>query len=400
MDVTARVRSGTNTVEVAVVNGGDAANPAGLIGTLDLELAGGTRRTLHTDGSWEAAEKPAGPWAAARTLGPRGMAPWGELQPATSTVTPPPPYAGYEAAARVLADRGVRLDFESDLPLRYIHRRADGADIYFVANPVPVPIRASCRFRTALPHAALWDAATGRMTAGRRTIEADGRARVDLALDPHASVFVIFTPRPDPAAAADAPLHASMKPVQTLEGPWEIAFQPGRGAPEKAAFASLTPWNEHAEDGIRHFSGVATYRKRFQVSGFRCQGGPAAPPAEAPAPGASVPPRPSSLAPRLLLDLGRVEVMARVRLNGKDLGVVWTPPMQVDATDALREGENELEIEVANLWPNRLIGDQALPEEKRISWTTWNPYKKDSPLLPSGLLGPVTILREIGRAHV
>lgn len=86
--------------------------------------------------------------------------------------------------------------------------------------------------------------------------------------------------------------------------------------------------------------------------------------------------------------------MARVRLNGKDLGVVWTPPMRVDATDALREGENELEIEVANLWPNRLIGDQALPEEKRISWTTWNPYKKDSPLLPSGILGPVTILRE------
>ncbi|MBM4155170.1 MAG: hypothetical protein FJ221_09100 [Lentisphaerae bacterium] len=392
MDVTARVRPGTNTIEVAVVNGGDAANPAGLIGTLDLEFSGGARRAISTDASWEAAEKPAGPWAAARALGAAGMAPWGELQPAVSTATPPPPYVDYETTVRVLAARGVPPDFESDVPLRYIHRRVDGSDLYFVANPAPERIEATCLFRADTPHAALWDAAAGRIAATDRAAGPDGRSRVTLALEPHASVFVVFTQKPEPAAAAVGTLHPQLKPVTTLSGPWEISFQPGRGAPERATLPSLSPLNEHADEGIRHFSGIAAYRKTFKVSGVECRV-PVAPPAAAPTPGASAPPRPSPPAPRLFLDLGRVEVMARVRLNGTDLGVVWTTPMQVDATDALREGENELEIEVANLWPNRLIGDQALPEEKRISWTTWNPYKKDSPLLPSGLLGPVRILQ-------
>ena len=391
VNVTARVRPGTNTIEVAVVNGGDTANPAGLIGSLDLELAGGARRPIPTDASWEAAEKPAGPWVAARVLGPAGMAPWGELQPAMSAATPPPPYADYATTARVLAERGVPPDFESDAPLRYIHRRVDDMEIYFVANPSPERLEAACRFRAGAPHVTIWDARTGRIAAGERADGPDGRSRVRLSLEPHASAFVVFSRESIPAVARPAEAESPPAPLLTLDGPWEVSFQPGRGAPEKAAFASLTPWNEHADAGIRHFSGVATYRKVFalpaEIGGRKSEVGSGHP--------ATADRRPlsSDLRSSVFFDLGRVEVMARVRLNGKDLGVVWTPPMQVDATDALREGENELEIEVANLWPNRLIGDQALPEEKRIAWTTWNPYKKDSPLLPSGLLGPVTILR-------
>jgi len=81
--------------------------------------------------------------------------------------------------------------------------------------------------------------------------------------------------------------------------------------------------------------------------------------------------------------------MARVTLNGKDLGVLWKKPFQVEITGVAQSGANTLELTVANLWPNRLIGDQSLPPEQRIAWTTWNPFKKETPLLESGMLGPV-----------
>ena len=94
---------------------------------------------------------------------------------------------------------------------------------------------------------------------------------------------------------------------------------------------------------------------------------------------------------RQYLDLGRVKNLAQVRLNGRDLGVVWCPPWRVDITSALKASDNQLEIDVVNWWPNRLIGDRALPPEQRLTWTTWNPFNKESPLLESGLLGPVTL---------
>jgi hypothetical protein len=128
----------------------------------------------------------------------------------------------------------------------------------------------------------------------------------------------------------------------------------------------LVDWSKHSDPGVKYFSGRATYSTTFAWD--RSLGARAA---------------------RLLLDLGRVQVMAQVTLNGKDLGVLWKVPFQVEITSAVQPGVNTLEIAVANLWPNRLIGDQSLPPEKRIAWTTWNPYRKDSPLLESGLLGPV-----------
>ena len=93
-----------------------------------------------------------------------------------------------------------------------------------------------------------------------------------------------------------------------------------------------------------------------------------------------------------MFNLGEVHNMARVRLNGTDLGVVWCAPWRVDVTETLKSEGNHLEIEVANLWPNRLIGDKMLPQDQQISWTTWNPYESESALLPSGLLGPVRIM--------
>ena len=180
-------------------------------------------------------------------------------------------------------------------------------------------------------------------------------------------------------------------PVQ-LGGPWEVRFAPNLGAPQAATFDRLISWTARLEAGIKYFSGAATYFKTFRL-----------------------PPRMPSGRRRLFLDLGRVEVMARVKLNGKDLGLLWKPPFRLDITDAVSSGENKLEVRVINLWPNRMIGDEQLPEDSdrypegnlkawpqwlqagkpspagRICFSTWRLWKKTDTLLDSGLLGPVTI---------
>ena len=134
----------------------------------------------------------------------------------------------------------------------------------------------------------------------------------------------------------------------------------------------LQDWRDRPEPGIKHYSGIATYSKAFEL-----------------------PETAQKEYGRLLLDIGEVPGMARVRVNGKDAGVVWCAPWRVDITDAVQAGTNQLEIEVANLWPNRLIGDAALPEKEQITWSTYKPYKKNAPLLASGLQGPVQLVQEV-----
>lgn len=136
------------------------------------------------------------------------------------------------------------------------------------------------------------------------------------------------------------------------------------GHSEVVEFASLQDWAQHTDKRIKYFSGKATYTKTFNYNGTK---------------GESV-----------YLDLGVVKNIAEVTLNGKNLGVVWTAPWHLDVSSALKTGENTLNIEVINLWPNRLIGDAALPEAQRITNTNIV-FKRDEPLLPSGLLGPVVI---------
>jgi hypothetical protein len=195
----------------------------------------------------------------------------------------------------------------------------------------------------------------------------DGRARITLTLEAHESVFVVFRNHPDPPPAAGS-RGETVVLSPDIPGPWTVRFQPGRGAPATVTFAELADWSRHSDPGIRFFSGTATYEGAFN---WQPTGG---------------------TAQTIFLDLGRVEVMARVRLNGRDLGVLWTPPFRVEVTDSLQAGANRLEVTVANLWPNRLIGDAALPTAERIAWTTWNPFGRDDALLPSGWLGPATLL--------
>jgi len=198
-----------------------------------------------------------------------------------------------------------------------------------------------------------------------------------------------FTDATGAKIAVAAPEPAA--PVE-LKGPWTLAFPPGLGAPESVPLDSLISWTVHADKGVKYFSGTATYRTTF-----------------------AAPPRPASPAPRIVLDLGDVRFFADVKLNGRDLGILWKPPFRVDVTGALREGDNELEVRVTNLWPNRLIGDEFLPEDcewpvhgalkawpdwfakkqprtsGRITFTTWRHWTKDDPPIESGLLGPVVL---------
>jgi len=155
-----------------------------------------------------------------------------------------------------------------------------------------------------------------------------------------------------------------------IEGPWEVEFPPlapSDKEPLKTTFEKLASWSDSTVERIQHFSGTATYRKTFQVSGLR------------------------SPASRIFLDLGNVKNLAEATLNGKPLGILWKEPFRVDVTDALVEGKNELVIQVTNLWVNRLIGDEKLPEKDRATWTSGHPIKATDPLLPSGLLGPVSL---------
>jgi hypothetical protein len=155
-----------------------------------------------------------------------------------------------------------------------------------------------------------------------------------------------------------------------LSGPWRVRFQTGRGAPEEALLPELISWTDSEDAAIRHFSGIAEYTLRFPAPAelFEVDGA-------------------------VELDLGRVAGVARVTLNGEELAVAWKPPYTVDVTDRLRAGENELRCEVANTWHNRLVGDSALPPEERLTRTNIRrPFGPDTPLLESGLLGPVRLV--------
>jgi hypothetical protein len=291
----------------------------------------------------------------------------------------------HTTAAAWLKQTGLPADFSvpDNSKIDYIHRRAGETDIYFIANPGHEPIRATAAFRVAGRAPECWDAVTGdiRVLAGSRAT-ADGRIEVPLALEAFGSAFVVFRNN----RAPDAPPHptsvSAAEPVLNLTGPWQLSFDPAwfypdNGTRGKVVFEQLEDWTKHPEPAIRHFSGAAVYQKTFAL--------PAALVANKAA---------------LSISLGEVREMARVNLNDHDLGVAWCPPWTVKAPPGiLRAEDNLLAIEVVNFWPNRLIGDARLPRDQRR--TSTNITKFDDPkgdphyttLMPSGLLGPVTIRR-------
>jgi hypothetical protein len=164
------------------------------------------------------------------------------------------------------------------------------------------------------------------------------------------------------------------KPVETelttVEGPWNVSFQPGRGAPASVTLDKLISWSDSQDKGVKYFSGAGTYTKTIQASAdwFKNRA-------------------------RLWIDLGEVKNLAEVTVNGKSLGVVWHAPYRMDLTSALKPGANQVTIKVINAWVNRLIGDQQPDATTKYTFADVKPYKANSPLLPSGLLGPVKLER-------
>ena len=303
-----------------------------------------------------------------------------------------------KTVVQLLSERGVKPDFSAKPPLNFIHRRTADADIYFVANPQNNEVTTTGEFRITGRQPELWHPETGAIRDLPDFNVVDGVTRIPLRLGPAEAMFVVFRERSEKSVARrqnGGKNWLDLKPVQEIAGPWQVQFDPKWGGPEKpVTFTDLCDWSKQTDPAIQYYSGVATYRKTFTFS--------------SPVPGQ-----------RNYLDLGKVAVMAEVKLNGKVLGIAWKAPYRVDATAAITPGENTLEIKVANLWINRMIGDEQLPEDSergptgtlknmnawpqwitegkpsptgRFTFTTHRHWKKDESLAPSGLLGPVRVM--------
>ncbi len=467
-EITAFLKQGENTLIVEAVNRGEKPSPAGLIGRIAIRFTDGTSQDIFTDGAWAStaagleAGKSAPPaqtrWAAAKDVGPMGMPPWGEWTPTYNEADVIP---GDEIAAAVMKDLDVPPDFAHQAALgpsalRTTHRSAPEAEIYFVANKLPRPEQAVLSFRTAGKRPEIWHPDSGRIERPAVYDEVGGIPRLPVSFEPSGSVFVVFrekagkpgqrlkavardgreifsTARISVTGQAPGPMHSAWDPGlglsfdpggrveilsdkggrfeltrgdgrtetvdvpaaaprREIEGAWTVRFAPGGGAPESAVFEKLMSWSDHPDKSIAFFSGEAAYVKSFDLAADEL-----------------AKPR------RLTLDLGDVQVMAAVKLNGKDLGILWKPPYRVDITEAAKPGRNELKIRVANLPINRQIGDEFLPEDSgrnpdgtlkawprwllegkpsptgRFTFSSWRLWKKGEALQPSGLLGPVVV---------
>ena len=248
--------------------------------------------------------------------------------------------------------------------LLFQHRTLPGADIYFVDNRARTPRAGEVRLRVTGRAAEIWRADTGAMAPASYRVE-HGQTAVSLDMRAEESLFVVFRhpAHGDGARIADT----TERTVRTVDGPWQVAFQPGRGAPAGVTLPALAPLDRQGVPGIRYFSGVATYTTHFDLPHTEIGGD------------------------RLLLDLGQVGDVADVRVNGVPIGAAWHAPYRMELGSAAHAGTNLLEVRVANLWVNRLIGD-AQPGATKITFTVAPTYRPDAPLRPSGLIGPVGIV--------
>ncbi|MFN8219970.1 MAG: glycosyl hydrolase [Fimbriimonadales bacterium] len=275
-------------------------------------------------------------------------------------------------------------------PVRAIHRHGDAADVWFVANLERTAGEAQCSFKATGKQPELWDPVTGEVRELPDFKDDGTETTLALEFAPSQSWFVVFRKPGKPSPGSNFP---TLNPVGEVTGSWDVSFDPKWGGPAAVKFEKLEDWTTRPEPGIRYYSGTAIYRTTFD--------------------GANA----------TRLDLGVVNNIARVKLNERDLGIVWTAPWSVSIpAGLLRAKGNQLEVEIANTWRNRLIGDEQEPSDcewlpghmgnggflkqfpdwfvkgqprpsiGRYCFTTWNYFTKDSQLAPSGLLGPVRLM--------
>jgi hypothetical protein len=267
-----------------------------------------------------------------------------------------------------LAEIGLQPDVKQ-LPAEalYIHRSTPEGEVYFITNQGAGELTLSPAFRVTGMHPEWWDAVTGETRAlPEYTVEGQHTV-VPLTLAPAQSGFIVFKKSVGKKASGNQNFPAP-EVLTTLEKPWTVTFDPAKRGPSgPVTFEKLTDWTASSDERIRAYSGTAVYTTTFEVSNI-----------------------PANNA--LYLDLGAVNVMAKVKLNGVDLGTVWTAPYRVNVKNALKKGSNKLEVEVVNTWVNRLIGDSKLPESERKTWSNVNPYKPTDSYQPAGLAGPVALI--------
>jgi hypothetical protein len=296
-------------------------------------------------------------------------------------------YPKYDFTANVLRQI-TPPDFATDGEVRYIHKNHADYDYWFLANRSDKSQDTEVDLRIVGAQPELWHPVTGKRRPLPDYVEKDGITTIPLHFDAYESYFIVFRHSAEPQHIVKAEGEGNfptLKPIQTLDNPWQVSFDTQWGGPASITFNQLIDWSKHENEGIKYYSGTAFYKTTFDL--------------------------PDLASKPLYLNLGKVKNMAHITLNGKDLGTVWTAPWQVDISKAAKKGRNELTIEVVNLWANRLIGDEQLPDDgisngkypdwllngekrpsNRFTFSTHRHYRKDSPLLESGLLGPVSIL--------
>ncbi len=289
--------------------------------------------------------------------------------------------AEFAAAAAALVP-----DCEVPEEILFNHHRAGTDDFYFIANQTNEAREVTAKFRVGGKQPEIWNPLTGEISeAANWKSLADERTEVRLSLAQLDSLFVVF--RKAANSQGKSTPKTEFKEVLALNDNWIVAFDPAWGPKEPVAFDRLIPWNESDSDAIKYFSGTATYRTSFDWK-----------------------PEAGNRKPEIVLDLGQVEVLAKVTLNGKELGTLWKPPFRVEVSRAVKAGANTLEVEVTNLWVNRLIGDsrfpnfgpgfpdwlvagKPIPDNALRKTFIFAPgrWTKSDPLVPSGLIGPVTL---------
>ena len=285
-----------------------------------------------------------------------------------------------KSAREVLQNDGIKQDFSyknqrvEPEKFDYIHRTLSDCEVYYVINRTGKQVSDLFTFRVKGKHPEIWDPVTGTMEKLNAFEQNDGLTSIPLDFAPYGSYFLVFHDEISiKKQGVKKENFERFKVLKDLSQTWEVQFDPVWGGPKAVLFKELDNWIDRPEDGIKYYSGKAIYKKVFDLSVDSNK--------------------------RIYLDLGNVKHLATVRLNGKNLKTLWCAPWKVDVTDYVNEKNNVLEIEITNLWVNRVIGDWKLPKEKRFTKThdvfRFDMLRAETPLIDSGLLGPVLLLEVI-----